>query len=583
MFGEINVIRKLATEYSKPQLARMVQMGEIEPQKAVLAGMMIDRIAKSAMQPPQTTVAEDVLGAAPTAAQGQIPQGVMGAPQAPPASAGVSSLPSGIRDMAGGGIVAFADGGDVPSFAGDRGSFIDPEFRTKDPKKIREAQFNILAQELRDQQEAARTSEGDDKQRALSNIQAIQREMRNIRPSTDVNAGIGALIPSAQAAEKPRAPSATKAAAPTKAEAPTGDYYQDPLGAPDYTTEGWSPKQQVERGKTYEPSLQGLMFGYETIDPRKTLPPIAAPEKGKVPNPLNVPRDEQGAPPAAQAPEKPPMGPPTPSMMDRVMGNLRGATIEEPKEKSLKDVMGEQAEADKAYGVDTQKMFDEIRQDYKQSGGDLKQRADKAAGMALMMFGAGLIGARKGEEFETASKVGQQSLLSYMGAMEKINDNEDRLKQRMHDLSMAENQYKRTRSDKALAEVQSNRREIQAVKLENAKLENQALIKGAEFTMEKIKLDHPAMYQTLANIAAEQQAKGNKGYTTLDALRDYQGVGKTGEISRDKAYMEWAKDPILRSQFPKFEDYYAGFQNSGGGGGSGTLNYVPGKGLVPNK
>ena len=102
-FGmRIDEVRELATKYSKPELARMVQMGLIPPQQALMAGMMIDRIAKSAMQPPQTTVAQDVLAA---------PQpGIMGAPGAPAPSAGVASLPSGLQNMAGGGIVAFADG-----------------------------------------------------------------------------------------------------------------------------------------------------------------------------------------------------------------------------------------------------------------------------------------------------------------------------------------------------------------------------------------------------------------------------------------------------------------------------------------
>ena len=138
MFGEINAIRALATKYSKPQLANLVQTGQLEPQKAVLAGMMIDRIAKSAMEPPQTTVAQDVLGQAPTAGQmppdqmqeGQPPQmppqmaaggGLMGMM---PHSDGVTALHSGLNDMAGGGIVAFADGGDVPRFA-ERG-YVDP-------------------------------------------------------------------------------------------------------------------------------------------------------------------------------------------------------------------------------------------------------------------------------------------------------------------------------------------------------------------------------------------------------------------------------------------------------------------------
>jgi hypothetical protein len=128
----IDEVRALATKYTKPELSNMVQMGLIEPQKAVMAGMMIDRIAKSAMSPPQTTVAQDVLGMAPTAAQGQIPQQAMQEqpPQMPqqappqmaanggimgmlPYSDGVAALPTNIPDYAGGGIIAFADRGAV--------------------------------------------------------------------------------------------------------------------------------------------------------------------------------------------------------------------------------------------------------------------------------------------------------------------------------------------------------------------------------------------------------------------------------------------------------------------------------------
>lgn len=117
-FGvRIDEIRQLATKYSKPDLARMVQMGMLDPQKALMAGMMIDRIAKSAIQPPQTTVAQDVLGQQPTAAQGQVPPGIMAAPGAPPPSTGVAALPSGMTQMAGGGIVAFDEGGQVPGYA----------------------------------------------------------------------------------------------------------------------------------------------------------------------------------------------------------------------------------------------------------------------------------------------------------------------------------------------------------------------------------------------------------------------------------------------------------------------------------
>jgi hypothetical protein len=142
----IDEIRKLATEYDKQKLAQMVQMGLVEPQKAVMAGMMIDRITKSAMQPPQTTVAQDVLGMAPMAGQmppmqEQQPQMPQQMPQeAPPQMAadggimgmlpysdGVAALPTNIPDYAGGGIIAFADRGAV-----------------KDPYQIEKANFREL-------------------------------------------------------------------------------------------------------------------------------------------------------------------------------------------------------------------------------------------------------------------------------------------------------------------------------------------------------------------------------------------------------------------------------------------------------
>jgi hypothetical protein len=103
----IQEIQSLATKYSKTQLQQMAQRGLIDPTKAVMAGMMIDRIQKQNMQMPQQTVADEVLGQ--PAPQQAMPQ---------QASAGMTALPSGLpEEMAGGGLVAFAEGGDVPGYA----------------------------------------------------------------------------------------------------------------------------------------------------------------------------------------------------------------------------------------------------------------------------------------------------------------------------------------------------------------------------------------------------------------------------------------------------------------------------------
>jgi hypothetical protein len=146
MFKEIDVIKDLALKYSKPQLGRMAQLGMIEPQKAMMAGMMRDRIAKEDSKPPTSTVAQDVLGLQPPQQQQaqpqqmgmpqtaqaqpqQAPQPQMGMPpqpEQPPldatqmaATGGLTSLPIPEQDYAGGGIVAFDEGGEVPRYQGN--------------------------------------------------------------------------------------------------------------------------------------------------------------------------------------------------------------------------------------------------------------------------------------------------------------------------------------------------------------------------------------------------------------------------------------------------------------------------------
>lgn len=88
MDRQIAEIRSLATKHSKAELGRMVSMGLLDPQKAMMAGMMIDRIQKQNMEAPQSTVAEDVLGLPGAAQQAQQQQ------MQPPQPSGLESLPA---------------------------------------------------------------------------------------------------------------------------------------------------------------------------------------------------------------------------------------------------------------------------------------------------------------------------------------------------------------------------------------------------------------------------------------------------------------------------------------------------------
>jgi hypothetical protein len=109
---DISEIQALAVKYNKDQLRRLARMNLVDPSDAVMAGMMIDRIRAQNMQPPLQTVADDALGI--NVEPQVMPQQAM--PQQ--AAAGVTALPSGLpTEMAGGGLVAFAEGGDVPGYA----------------------------------------------------------------------------------------------------------------------------------------------------------------------------------------------------------------------------------------------------------------------------------------------------------------------------------------------------------------------------------------------------------------------------------------------------------------------------------
>jgi len=60
-------------------------------------------------------------------AQGQMPpQGMANGGYMLPEDQGIATLPVGGMDFAGGGIVAFGGGGDVPGYAGSAGSYVDP-------------------------------------------------------------------------------------------------------------------------------------------------------------------------------------------------------------------------------------------------------------------------------------------------------------------------------------------------------------------------------------------------------------------------------------------------------------------------
>lgn len=359
----IDEVRELATKYSKQDLQRMVQMGLVEPQKAVMAGMMIDRIAKSAMQPPQSTVAQDVLGMAPTAAQGQVPpdmaQGQMPPGQMPPEMAasggimgalpysdGVASLPSNLPDYAGGGIVAFADGGKPEDY---------------------------------------------------------------VRASRQADAALATM-----------------------------------------------------------PSEAGL-----------TLP-----------------------------------------------GGFKFREYEKPSSTNIKSEITGIREAEREAGVDTG-IYERMRQEEAGRRDELKGRREEAKGEALLMAGLGLMGARRGQEFETLANVGRQAVQQYGGALRDIRENERDIKKTERELLLAEDRAKRDMSGKALGTVQAKQKELNELQYRSVDQYNDAVKTLAKIISDDKRVDK----ETATRMAiAETERETRIELETIQQRGAYARVGM-GETS----------------------------------------------------
>jgi hypothetical protein len=180
---ELQSPKDIAMEYggNKQKIAQAAQMGMIDPTAAVLAGMFIDkmRTAQREEMTPQSTVAQDVMAAPQMAAGlGATPEAAM-APQMPqqmPTEAGVAALPVPDEmvpnEFAGGGIVAFANGG-MP---------------------IDYSQFGDLGEELKRQEELRRMFLGENEalkaeREGMDAAKSEQRAMRLIEAGLGIAGG----------------------------------------------------------------------------------------------------------------------------------------------------------------------------------------------------------------------------------------------------------------------------------------------------------------------------------------------------------------------------------------------------------
>lgn len=495
MIPGIDEIKNLAIKYSKKELAHMAQLGLVDPQKAVMAGMMRDRISQEDMKPPTSTVAQDVLGAP---AQPQ-PQMGMGAaqpqPQAP--SAGVEALPAGdVGNYAGGGIVAFDSGGAVPSYAGELpwgslvgGSGMLPPPRTASPQlgsspqtaESARTQENFLysaTQGERDRAEMARTIIR--KQAAGEPLTAAEQQL--LQRSPDIRRMVSGDVPPA-----PAAPTGIASVAPAPA------------------TQAFPLSTQ---GELLARRQQGV--GYTGADgnpvpwidartqPDKKLPPIA--------------------PPAA----KTPAAPATPAFkFPDIAGyktDIPVVTAPVPKELTA-DQAGEERRAQYAKEGYDPEIYNKMIATIEEKKGEAATEKERAIGEAIMQAGFKLMGARKGQEFAALSEGAQEGLKSFQATMKEAKARQDKLDERMDAFRIADAQARRTGAESDIARAEKQRELVQKAEEAAAKAKNEAAIHAAQFATTR----YGAEVGALANIEGHKISAAATRYAA-DAHSAVQGA-----------------------------------------------------------
>ena len=623
----IQEIQTLATKYSKTQLQKMAQMGLIDTTKAVMAGMMIDRISKQNMTPPVTTVAEDALTppqAPPQAApQGPPQMGPGGAP--PERSAGIAALQSNIPEMAGGGIVAFADGGEAPGYAD--GKLID--MRTDPERKIstktqnlRDAdRYQILAEELRDEQAKEAKALGVAKLDHSRNIEALQREMRRIKPApSESNIPISSAAASEVAGASsapvlvndgetscafgrafrgifPGASEHQKAAGQGMLE---GNVAYDKqigvlknkianLGGPlvQQTPQQQAEYEQAQKDLSVLTEAKGnLARDVQTTPYYKGLPPIDAPKKvdaAKPPSPEVFKPKTEVAPPADQ----------NVPMIRKERGAPEEFTKIDPEQIAVPEATSLKAERERregAYseaGVDTNMYKEMMAEVASRKEGGAKKR-EQALGMALMMTGLGLVGARRGQEFQTLSGAGRQALAQFQGTMDNIVANEDKLDNMVRELKMAENNYKKTGAESDLSRVRDRENKIEAIGIKNMELKNAAKLESAKLAVTKYGYSKPAPVVEAVNEILKDMPPGTPFIKGLEAYNLSQNISKPQNrlsyeeaakiVSADVTIPAKDKPAAIEAMLRDAARLQGGAGNSGSlaPGKDGTFNYVPG-------
>jgi hypothetical protein len=120
--------------------------------------------------------------------------------------------------------------------------------------------------------------------------------------------------------------------------------------------------------------------------------------------------------------------------------------------------------------------------------GDLAKRREEAKGLALIEASLGLVGARRGEEFQRLRESGQKGLASLTEAGKELRLAEEKLDDRVNSFRMADQQFKQTGAEKDLVKRDNELNRVEAAQREAVKDRNLFTAERAKLGMEGAKI-----------------------------------------------------------------------------------------------
>lgn len=203
-------------------------------------------------------------------------------------------------------------------------------------------------------------------------------------------------------------------------------------------------------------------------------------------------------------------------------------------------------EAERAAGYDPD-MYKRMREEELGRKDELAKRKEEAKGEAILAAGLGLMGARKGQEFETFSKVSQQALSQYKGDVADIRKSENEMRKAARELEMAENAAKKSKSEKGLDRYQKKQDAYDAAVARRDETYNAGMFKLVDYfshiegidrqtaaQMAITKLNNDTQLKTTGmNIAAQKAIHGTS--ETERMLSRIEALRKAGKEDEAKA------------------------------------------------